>query len=113
MTLGQMTEWGQRIVDAMEKAGKDKIECPTYMFGSIYVKEAFQKKNPEVAKKLDGYGVSIPINCPMMWCSTPVEGAELVATNSNKTRVYTTARFFFDDALTELIVTGKLPANVA
>ena len=50
---------------------------------------------------------------PMMWCSTPVEGAELVATNSNKTRVYTTARFFFDDALTELIVTGKLPANVA
>ena len=38
--------------------------------------------NPEVAKKLEGYGVSIPINCPMMWCSTPVEGAELVATNS-------------------------------
>jgi len=48
----------------------------------------------------------------MMWCSTPVEGAELVATNSNKTRVYTSARFFFDDDLTELIVTGKLPADV-
>ena len=75
--------------------------------------EHFQKDNPELAKKLKSYGVSIPINCPMMWCSTPVEGAELVATNSNKTRVYTTARFFFDDALTELIVTGKLPADVA
>ena len=113
MSLGQMTEWGNRIVDAMEKAGKDKIGVPTYMFGSQYVKDAFEKKNPEVAKKLDSYGVSIPINCPMMWCSTPVEGAELVATNSNKTRVYTTARFFFDDVLTDLIVTGKLPTNVA
>jgi predicted aconitase len=113
MTYGQMTEWGERIVDAMEKAGQNKIGVPTYMFGSQYVKDAFEKRNPEVAKKLTAFGVSIPINCPMMWCSTPVEGAELVATNSNKTRVYTTARFFFDDVLTELIVTGKLPANVA
>ena len=113
MSYGQMVEWGKRIVDAMEKAGKSKIGCPTYMFGSIYVKERFQKDNPELTKKLESYGVSIPINCPMMWCSTPVEGAELVATNSNKTRVYTTARFFFNDALTELIVTGKLPADVA
>lgn len=113
MSYGQMTEWGNRIVDAMEKAGQSKISVPTYMFGSSYVKEAFEKRNPEVAKKLEGYGVSIPICCPMMWCSTPVEGAERVATNSNKTRVYTTARFFFDDVLTELIVTGKLPAGVA
>ena len=111
MTLGQMTEWGKRIVGAMEKAGKEKVGVPTYMFGSIYVKKDFEEKNPEVARKLKNYGVSIPVNCPMMWCSTPVEGAELVATNSNKTRVYTTARFFYDDELTELIVTGALPVK--
>ena len=113
MTVGQMTYWGNRIVDAMEKAGKDKIGVPTYLFGSIYIKDAFEKQNPEVAKKLKGYGVGIPVNCPMMWCSTPVEMNERVATNSNKTRVYTMARFFFDDVLTELIVTGKLPADIA
>ena len=111
MTYSQMKEWGERIVTAMEKAGKDKVGVPTYMFGSIYVKKAFEEKNADTAKKLKGYGVSIPINCPMMWCSTPIEGAELVATNSNKTRVYTTARFFFDDELTELIVTGQLPKD--
>ena len=76
------------------------------------MKKAFEEKNPEVAKKLQEFGVSIPVNCPMMWCSTPVEGAELVATNSNKTRVYTTARFFFDDDLTQLIVSGELPETV-
>lgn len=113
MTVDQMTYWGKRIVDALEKAGKTKVAIPTFMFGSIYIKDAFEKQNPDVAKKLKGYGVGIPVNCPMMWCSTPVEMNERVATNSNKTRVYSKARFFFDDALTELIVTGKLPADVA
>jgi hypothetical protein len=109
MTYGQMVEWGKRIIDAMEKAGKDKIATPTYFFGSAPVRADFEKRNSEIVKKLDGYGVGRPINCPMMWCSTPVSGAERVATNSNKTRVYTTARFFFDDALTHLIVHGEIP----
>jgi len=112
MSYGQMVEWANRIVDAMDKSGNDKIKCPTYLFGSIYVKERFEHKNPDLAKKLYAYGATVPINCPMMWCSTPVEGAERVATNSNKTRVYTTARFFFDDDLTQLIVTGELPKDV-
>lgn len=112
MTYGQMVEWGKRIVDAMEKEGKKKIAVPTYFFGFHKVTEDFEKRNPEIAKKIKGYGVAIPKNCPMMWCSTPVAGAERVATNSNKTRVYTTARFFFDDALTHLIVHGELPPKV-
>lgn len=112
MSYGQMVDWGKRIVDAMEKEGKTKVATPTSFFGSIFVKQDFEKRNPEMVKKLDSYGVTRPINCPMMWCSTPVSGAERVATNSNKTRVYTTARFFFDDVLTHLIVHGELPAKV-
>lgn len=109
MSYIQMVEWGNRIVDAMEKAGKTKTALPTNFFGSIFVKNDFEKRNPELVKKLDSYGVLRPINCPMMWCSTPVSGAERIATNSNKTRVYTTARFFFDDVLTHLIVHGEFP----
>lgn len=111
MTYGQMVEWGNRIVDAMEKAGKDKVAVPTYFFGSAPVRADFEKRNPDIVKKLDAYGVGRPINCPMMWCSTPVAGAERVATNSNKTRVYTSARFFFDDTLSHLIVHGELPSK--
>ena len=110
MSYAQMVDWGKRIIDGMEKAGKTKVAVPTSFFGYHKVTEDFEKRNPEIAKKIKGYGVVIPKNCPMMWCSTPVSGAERVATNSNKTRVYTTARFFFDDALTHLIVHGKLPA---
>ena len=109
MSYGQMVEWGTRIVDAMEKAGKKDIAKPTYFFGSQFVRADFEKRNPDMVEKLRGYGVSLAINCPMMWCSTPGAGAERIATNSNKTRVYTTARFFFDDALTHLIVHGEIP----
>jgi predicted aconitase len=112
MSYAQMVEWGNRIDEAMEKAGKTKVAVPTSFFGSIFVKQDFEKRNADLAKKLDSYGVTRPINCPMMWCSTPVSGGERVATNSNKTRVYTSARFFFDDVLTHLIVNGELPPKV-
>jgi predicted aconitase len=112
LTLGQMTDWARRIVAAMEKAGRSRIGIPTYLFGSPYVKDAFEKKNPEVAQKLTDYGVSIPANCPMMWCSTPIDDAQLVATDANKSRVYTSSRFFYDDVLIDLIVTGELPETL-
>jgi predicted aconitase len=109
MSYGQMVEWGTRIIDAMDKAGKTKIGRPTYFFAGASVRADFIKRNAKMAATLKELGVALPINCPMMWCSTPVSGAERIATNSNKTRVYTTARFFFDDTLTHLIVNGELP----
>ena len=109
MSYGQMVEWGTRVIEAMEKAGKKKVGRPTYFFAGAAVRADFIKRNAKMAGKLKELGVALPINCPMMWCSTPVAGAERIATNSNKTRVYTSARFFFDDTLTHLIVNGELP----
>ena len=36
---------------------------------------------------------------------------EFAVTNSNKTRKYSSARYFPDDVLLEIIVTGEMPAN--
>jgi predicted aconitase len=110
-TLGQLEKWGHRIVDGLEKAGKDKVALPTYLFAYQGVVDDFTKKNPELAKKMAEHEVVMTLNCPMMYLSTPLEADELVATNSNKTRVYTTARFFLPDDLAHIIVTGKLPAH--
>ena len=109
LTVEQMADWGRRIVEAVDKAGTSAIGMPTYLFGSAHVRRAFETRHPKLADRLRELGVSIPTNCPMMWCSTPLEDAELVATNASKTRVYSTARFFLDDVLIELIVTGELP----
>jgi predicted aconitase len=58
---------------------------------------------------------------PEVDCKTPVKGDNLSwsessainYTNSNTTRAYTSARFYLDDDLTNIIVTGELPALVA
>jgi len=112
LTVEQMREWARRIIDAVDAVGGSKIGIPTSLFGSPYVRSAFKARHPELADRLKELGVTIPSSCPMMWCSTPLEDAELVATNSNKTRVFTTARFFNDDVLTDLIVTGELSKGV-
>jgi predicted aconitase len=109
-TLGQLKEWGGRIVAALDKAGKDKVGVPTYLFAYKGVVDEFKAKNANLAKIMAANGVVMTHNCPMMYLSTPLESDELVATNSNKTRVYTTARFFLDDELTHIVVTGELPS---
>ena len=111
LTLDQMTGWGRRIVEAVEEAGRTSVGIPTFLFGSPHVRRALETRHPVLADRLRELGVSIPTNCPMMWCSTPFGEAELVATNATKSRVYTTARFFLDEILIELIVTGELPES--
>lgn len=112
LTVGQMADWGRRIVDEVEAVRGSAIGIPTHLFASSHVRRGFERQHPELADRLRELGVTIPSNCPMMWCSTPLEDAELVASNSNKTWVYTTARFFDDDALAVLIATGELPERV-
>jgi predicted aconitase len=109
-TLAQLEWWGAHIVDALEKAGKDKVAVPTHLFAYKGVVDELEQKKPELAKKMADYGIVTALNCPMMYLSTPLEADELVATNSNKTRVYTTARFFLDDELTHIVVTGEIPS---
>ena len=47
----------------------------------------------------------------MLYLQTPIQDQELIVTNSNKCRVYSTARFFFDDNLIKIVTTGKLPKD--
>ena len=110
-TVDQLRQWSERIVDGLKAAGKTKVACPTNLFASIFVKEAFEKKYPDLNQAMQETGTVIALNCPMMYLSTPLEADELIATNSNKTRVYTTARFFLDDDLMHIVVTGEIPVE--
>ena len=56
-------------------------------------------------------GAVITLNCPVMYLSTPLADDELIATNSNKCRGSTNARFFSDDDLTHIITSGELPVS--
>jgi hypothetical protein len=40
---------------------------------------------------------------------TPGYDDEMIITNSNKSRAYSKARFYMDDDLVEIVLTGELP----
>jgi predicted aconitase len=112
-TLGQLEYYGKLIVDELKKEGKKKVAVPTALFAHVAVKDHFRKENASLAKELDAAGVSIALNCcPMMYLSTPKQSEELIVTNSNKTRVYSTARFFPDFELIQIVATGVIPKEV-
>jgi predicted aconitase len=111
-SLAQIKWWGTHLVTAIETAGRQQVSVPTYIFAFHQVIEQFKSENPEVAKKMADYGIIMTRNCPMMHLVTPLLDREIVVTNSNKTRNYTSARFYLDDDLTQIIVTGELPTLI-
>lgn len=110
-TVEQLCEWGERIVTALDGADKQTVAVPTFLFAALPVKQAFRERYSDVAEAMKSAGVVIARNCPVMYLSTPLQADELIATNSNKCQVSTTARFFIDDDLTYIITTGKLPVS--
>jgi hypothetical protein len=46
--------------------------------------------------------------CPLMFMSSPVARKRAVVTNSAKLRTYTTARYFLDDDLLPVLVSGAI-----
>ena len=108
-TLAQTRWWGERLIRGLEDAGKDAVSCPTYLFTSEIVTEKFRESYPDLAQKMDDMDIIITRNCPALYATTPKQSDEIICTNSNKTRVYSKARFYMDDDLVHIAVTGELP----
>jgi len=108
-TREQLKWWGNRIVTAIEESGRETVACPAYLFAHKAVTDDFSQENPELFAKMERMNVNVAQNCPAMYLSTPLQSDECVVTNSNKTRVYSSARFCMDDELVHIMVTGKLP----
>ncbi len=106
----EQLRWGaERLEKGLKQAGISKPALPLYLFAGKKVAEAFVKRYPKEAKFLEDCGVTIAHNCPVMYMQTPTMDEGAIVTSSNKCRVYSIARFFFDDALMHIITTGKLP----
>jgi hypothetical protein len=110
-TFFELEKWGKLITEALDKAGKEKAAIPVYMFCANVVRSAFIEEHGELAGKMLAAGmVSTPM-CGVTWGGTKgfsdrVRGV----TNSAKTRNYTSIRYFPDQTLVDIIVTGKMPA---
>ena len=110
-TFYELQKWGKLVTEALDKAGKEKTAIPVYMFCANVVRSHLIAEHGELAGKMLAAGmVSTPM-CGVTWAGTKgfsdrVRGV----TNSAKTRNYSTIRYFPDQTLVDIIVTGKMPA---
>ncbi len=110
-TYYETLKWGKLVTEALEKAGKEKAAIPVYMFCANVVRNRFIAEEGELAGKMKKAGMVQTPMCGVTWAGTKgFSDRTLGVTNSAKTRNYSTIRYFPDQTLVDIIVTGKMPA---
>lgn len=104
LTLKQLEDWTDSIVEGLKKSGKHKLVIDTVLTASPAVIKEFQKEDRY--QKLLSTGAHISYICPLMYADNPISGKKPLMTNSNKLRTYTSARYFKDKDVLE-IITGQ------
>lgn len=105
LSLKQLNEWTERLVTALNKAGKKKVAVRTILCTAPAVRDAFMKT--ENYKKLMGTGAKLTCICPLMYSNNPLCKKHRIMTASNKLRTYTLARYYTTDQLVDKIVGKK------
>ena len=105
LSLQQLKDWTEMLEGALEKAGNKKVTIPTVFTAAPGVLEAFEKT--EYAPRLKAVGVITSYICPLMYMNNPLCKKVPVITSSNKLRTYTSARYYTDGEILEIITGGK------
>ena len=104
LSRAQLSSWSKRIHESLKAKGKEKVSIKTIMTAAPGVMEEFKKT--EEGKRLLKEGVVLSHICPLMYMNNPKCGTMPVITCSNKLRTYTSARFYKEDELLEIITGG-------
>ncbi len=108
-TYHEVIKWGKLVTEALDKAGKTEAAIPVYMFMPNKVRDRAIEEHGELISKMKRAGMHATNMCSVSYAgmkgfSERVRGV----TNSAKTRNYSTIRYFPDEILVKIIVTGKI-----
>ena len=104
LSRAQLEDWSDKIIEGLAASGKKKVACTTVICTAPPVLKEFEKT--EKYKKLYATGARLTAICPLMYMSNPLTKSRRIMTCSNKLRTYSTARYYKDDELLNLII-GK------
>lgn len=107
LTQQQLRWWAQQIPDALQKTGQSRLKVDTLLCAAPGVVEKFRESGDEY-QRLIAAGARLTSICPLMYMSNPISAKKPVITSSNKLRTYSTARFFLDERVLDIIVTGRI-----
>ena len=105
MTLRQLTEWTKAVTARLKENGLKKVTVKTVFTASTGVIKRFEKT--PYAKQLRRAGVVVSYICPLMYMNNPLCKKKAVITSSNKLRTYTSARYYTDAEILDLITTKR------
>ena len=105
LSLQQLKDWTDNIENELKKNGKKKVTIPTVFTAAPKVLKAFYET--DYAPRLKATGVITSYICPLMYMNNPLCKTMPVITSSNKLRTYTSARYYTDADILEMITGGK------
>ena len=105
LTLRQIIDWTDKIEAKLRANGMDRVSVPTVFTASPAV---IKELNTSVyASKLASYGVIVSYVCPLMYMNNPLCKSKAVITCSNKLRTYTSARYYKEDEILDIITSKE------
>ena len=105
MTLRQLTEWTKAVTARLKENGLKKVTVKTVFTASTGVIKSFAKT--PYARQLRRAGVVVSYICPLMYMNNPLCKKKAVITSSNKLRTYTSARYYTDAEILDIITTKR------
>jgi predicted aconitase len=107
LSLEQLYWWTEKTGSQLQEQGRRKLAVKTTLCAAPQVLEEF-RTDDVACHKLEGAGVKLSAGCPMQLFDNEVSAGEAIVTNSNKLRAYTAARFFPDEELVGILVSGEI-----
>ena len=105
MTVTQLNEWTEAISEKLHANELDKVSVPTVFTASPAVIKEFEKGTNYY--RLKSMGVVVSYICPLMYMNNPLCKKKAVITCSNKLRTYTSARYYTESDILDIITSKE------
>lgn len=105
LSYHQLEEWTDKIRFSLNNKNLKKVSIPTVLTSAPDVIIEFKKS--QKYQTLKSCGVILSYICPLMYMNNPLCEKVPTITSSNKLRTYTSARYYTDDELLDIITGGK------
>ena len=104
LTLEQLRDWTEKLSAALRQQGRLTVAVPTVFTAAPAALKAYE--NTVEGYKLQSMGVILSYICPLMYMNNPLCKKKAVITSSNKLRTYTSARYYTDAEILDILA-GK------
>ncbi|MCK5366491.1 MAG: DUF521 domain-containing protein, partial [Gammaproteobacteria bacterium] len=109
-TYHEILTWGRNVTEALKKRRQEKVALPIHLFCPTVVRDHLIDEHPELVRDMKRCGMSFSNMCAVMFTGLAgYQETEFAVTNSNKVRKYSSARYFPDETLVDIVLTGKMP----